>query len=96
MFIFPSQKSWHGQFIPHATLQKKLSVHVICCTHLKFSRYDLFSAKKIKAKGTFIVGLRNFYHYLLEVETEAIFCKNNKVPLPEHCAITIKNMLCFW
>ena len=53
-------------------LYKKLFVLVICCLHLKFSRHDLFSAKKIKTKGSFIFGLKNFYHYLLEIETEEI------------------------
>ena len=47
-----------------------LFVQVICCPHLRFSRHGLFSAKKIKTKGSFIVGLENFCHYLLEIETE--------------------------
>ena len=54
---------------------KKLFVQVIFSPHLKFSQHGLFSAKKIKTKGSFIVRLRNFYHYSLETETEEIVSK---------------------
>ena len=57
---------------------KKLFVQVICCPHLKFSRHGLLLGKKIKAKGSFIVRLKNFYHYLLEIETEEIVSKKIK------------------
>ena len=57
---------------------KKLFAEVICCPNLKFSQHGLFSAKKIKTKGSFIVGLNNFYHFLLEIETEEIAGKKIK------------------
>ena len=57
---------------------KKLFVQVICCPHLKFSRHGLLLAKKIKTKGSFIVRLKNFYHHLLEIETEEIVSKKIK------------------
>ena len=57
---------------------KKLFVQVICCPHLKFSRHGLLLGKKIKAKGSFIVRIKNFYHYLLEIGTEEIVSKKIK------------------
>ena len=78
IFILPGQKSWHERFIAHTTLQKKHFAQVICCLNLKFSQHGLFSAKKIKIKGSFIVGLNNFDHYLLEIETEEIAVKKIK------------------
>ena len=55
-----------------------LFVQVICCPHLRFSRHGLFSSKKIKTKGSFIVGLKNFCHYLLGIETEETVSKKIK------------------
>ena len=57
---------------------KKLFLQVICCPHLNFSPHDLFSGKNIKTKGSFIVGLKNFYHYLFEIETEELLVKKIK------------------
>ena len=57
----------------------------------------MFSAKMIKAiKGSFVVELKNFYHYLLEIEAKEITGKNIKVALPVHCFIKIKSCLAFW
>ena len=66
----------------HATLQKKVFVRVISCPHLKFS-----------LQGGFIVGLKKFYHYLLEIEAEENFCQKSSTAR----ALCNKNkkMLCF-
>ena len=58
---------------------KKLFVQVICCyPYLKFSWHGLFLAKRIKTKGSCIVGHKNFYHSLLEIETEETVVKKIK------------------
>ena len=80
---------------PMQIYKKNRFVQVTCCPHLKFSRHGLFSAIKIKTKYSFIVGLKNFYHYLLGIETEEICWSRNKVAVPEHCAITNKTCCVF-
>ena len=51
----------------------------------------------IKAiKGSFVVELKNFYHYLLEIEAKEITGKNIKVALPVHCFIKVKSCFAFW
>ena len=57
---------------------KKLFVQVIYCPHLTFSQQRLFSAKNIKTKGSVIVGWKNLYYYLSEIETEEIVRKKIK------------------
>ena len=65
----------------HATLQKNLFVRVISCPHLKFS-----------LQGSLIVGLKKFYHYLLEIEAEENFCQKSST---DRALCNKKKMFCF-
>ena len=75
--------------------KKILCAGYLLPTFKKFSRQGLFSAKKIKTKGSFIAGLKHFFLLLLEIETEELVGKKQSSTTRALCDNN-RNMLCFY
>ena len=80
-----------GDESPKQLYKKFLCKGYLLSTFKKFSRQGLFSAKKIKTKGSFIVGLKKFYFYLLEIEIEEGLFSAKKIKTKGSLIVGLKN-----